>query len=101
MYASFYYYSHFPINTVIENGGKTIEIRNFLGEKMQRRVDMLPGVVVERSTDAKDEITVTGNDLDLVTQSCALIHQKALVRNKDIRKFLDGMYVSEGGAIKN
>lgn len=29
----------------------------------------------------------------------ALIHQAVLVHNKDIRKFLDGIYVSEKGAI--
>ena len=24
-------YAHFPINTLVSNGGKTIEIKNFLG----------------------------------------------------------------------
>jgi len=61
---------------------------------------MLDGVTVERSADQKDEVTVTGNDLNNVAQSAALIHQKALVRDKDIRKFLDGLYISEGGAIE-
>lgn len=28
------------------------------------------------------------------------IHQSCLVKNKDIRKFLDGIYVSEGGVMK-
>lgn len=31
----------------------------------------------------------------------ANIHQSTLVRDKDIRKFLDGIYVSEGGVIEN
>jgi large subunit ribosomal protein L9e len=29
----------------------------------------------------------------------ASIHQSTLVKNKDIRKFLDGIYVSEKGAM--
>ena len=29
----------------------------------------------------------------------ALLHQAVLVHNKDIRKFLDGIYVSEKGTI--
>ena len=36
-------YAHFPININIEDGGKIIEIRNFLGEKRVRIVKMLPG----------------------------------------------------------
>ncbi len=31
----------------------------------------------------------------------ANIHQSTLVKNKDIRKFLDGIYVSEKGEIKD
>ena len=36
-------YAHFPINVNIEDGGKLVEIRNFLGEKRVRIVNMLPG----------------------------------------------------------
>ena len=40
-------YAHFPINANITNGGKTVEIRNFLGEKNVRVVNMLAGVNIE------------------------------------------------------
>lgn len=72
-----------------------MEIRNFLGEKIVRQVDMLPGVTCERSAAVKDELILTGNDIELVSRSTALIHQKCLVKKKDIRKFLDGIYLSE------
>lgn len=76
-----------------------MEIRNFLGEKRVRVVSMLPGVKIERSADVKDELVLSGNDVELVSRSCALIHQVCLVRKKDIRKFLDGIYVSEHGTL--
>eukprot|EP01100_Stratorugosa_tubuloviscum_P001098 TRINITY_DN1246_c0_g1_i1.p1 TRINITY_DN1246_c0_g1~~TRINITY_DN1246_c0_g1_i1.p1 ORF type:complete len:192 (+),score=71.75 TRINITY_DN1246_c0_g1_i1:266-841(+) len=90
--------AHFPINVNIPDGGKEIEIRNFLGEKIIRRVEMLNGVIVNRS-ESKDEIVLTGNDLEKVSQSAANIHQSTKVHNKDIRKFLDGIYVSDKGVI--
>ncbi|VFQ63618.1 unnamed protein product [Cuscuta campestris] len=92
-------YAHFPINASITNESKSIEIRNFLGEKKVRKVDMLDGVNVVRSEKVKDELILDGNDIELVSRSCALINQKCLVKNKDIRKFLDGIYVSEKGKI--
>lgn len=52
-----------------------MEIRNFLGEKIVRVVDMLPGVKCERSSAVKDELILTGNDIELVSRSTALIHQ--------------------------
>merc|ERR1711862_609708 len=66
-------YAHFPINANITNGGKTIEIRNFLGEKIVRTVHMLPGVIVEKSSQTKDELIVSGADIDLTSRSAALI----------------------------
>ncbi|EOY23792.1 60S ribosomal protein L9-1 isoform 1 [Theobroma cacao] len=141
-------YAHFPINASITNGNKSIEIRNFLGEKkvlsrymsayiyigpesfryrcffscfsfrfkecicffiliwicllvlhQVRKVDMLEGVSIVRSEKVKDEIVLDGNDIELVSRSAALINQKCHVKNKDIRKFLDGIYVSEKGRI--
>ncbi|GFQ01669.1 60S ribosomal protein l9 [Phtheirospermum japonicum] len=92
-------YAHFPINASITNSGTAIEIRNFLGEKKVRKVDMLEGVSIVRSEKVKDELVLDGNDIELVSRSAALINQKCHVKNKDIRKFLDGIYVSEKGAI--
>jgi len=98
-----YVYAHFPINVNLEKNKETglfeVEIRNFLGEKITRRVIMHPGVDVETSKNVKDEIQLTGNDLENVSQSAADIQQICRVRNKDIRKFLDGLYVSERGNI--
>ena len=42
----------------------------------------------------KDELILEGNDIEKVSASAASIHQSCKVRNKDIRKFLDGIYVS-------
>ncbi|EXB53783.1 60S ribosomal protein L9 [Morus notabilis] len=92
-------YAHFPINASITHGNKSIEIRNFLGEKKVRKVDMLEGVSIIRSDKVKDELVLDGNDIELVSRSAALINQKCHVKNKDIRKFLDGIYVSEKGTI--
>jgi large subunit ribosomal protein L9e len=69
--------------------------RNFLGEKIVRRVTMQPGVDVAASTNVKDQLELQGNSLENVSQSAADIQQACRVRNKDIRKFLDGLYVSE------
>ncbi|KAI3512311.1 hypothetical protein L2E82_27966 [Cichorium intybus] len=93
-------YAHFPINASITNSNSAIEIRNFLGEKKVRKVDMLNGVTVVRSEKVKDELVLDGNDIELVSRSCALINQKCHVKNKDIRKFLDGIYVSDKGKIE-
>ena len=107
-----YVYAHFPINVNIEKNSETglyeVDIRyvrrrgfkpagyrytnsnclyrNFIGEKIVRRVTMQPGVDVESSKNVKDEIQLTGNSLENVSQSAADIQQICRVRNKDIRK---------------
>jgi len=93
-------YAHFPININITNNDGCVEIRNFLGEKRVRAVDMLDGVKIQKSTATKDELILEGADIENVSRSAALIHQQTLVRNKDIRKFLDGIYVSEKGTVE-
>jgi large subunit ribosomal protein L9e len=97
-----YVYAHFPINVnVIEqDGDKFVEIRNFLGEKRVRLVKIFDGVTIEQSSTQKDELVVSGNSLEAVSQNAADIQQICRVRNKDIRKFLDGIYVSERTVIE-
>eukprot|EP00924_Labyrinthula_sp_SR-Ha-C_P006838 snap_masked-scaffold_8-processed-gene-2.35-mRNA-1 protein AED:0.04 eAED:0.04 QI:0/-1/0/1/-1/1/1/0/202 len=91
-------YAHFPINVELK-GDKRVEIRNFLGQKKVFRVDCRGDTTVIRSKDVKDEIVLEGNSIDDVSLTCSDIQQSTLVRNKDIRKFLDGIYVSEKGPI--
>ncbi|RDX55550.1 60S ribosomal protein L9 [Lentinus brumalis] len=92
-------YAHFPINCIIQENGRALEIRNFLGEKIVRHVSMLDGVTVSESKAQKDELILEGIDVQNVSQSAASIQGVCRVRNKDIRKFLDGIYVSEKGTI--
>ncbi|PPQ67997.1 hypothetical protein CVT26_007360 [Gymnopilus dilepis] len=92
-------YAHFPINCIIQENGHAVEIRNFLGEKTVRHVNMLEGVEISESKAQKDELILEGNDIDYVSQSAASIQGACRVRNKDIRKFLDGIYVSDRGTI--
>lgn len=47
---------------------------------------MQSGVDVEISKAQKDELVLTGNSLEAVSQSAADIQQICRVRNKDIRK---------------
>lgn len=85
-----YVYAHFPINVNLEKNQELdiweVEIRNFIGEKIVRRVKMLEGVDVEISKNQKDELVLFGNSLENVSQSAADIQQICKVRNKDIRK---------------
>ncbi|KYR00348.1 60S ribosomal protein L9 [Tieghemostelium lacteum] len=88
-------YAHFPINVTVVDGGKTVEIRNFFGEKIVRKIPLLEGITCIRSEKVKDEIVLTGNDLENLSQSCANIQLRSVIKYKDVRKFLDGIYVSE------
>lgn len=53
-------YAHFPINIIIAGDGKSAEIRNFLGEKRVRRVQMLDGVTIKDDKAQKDQVLVEG-----------------------------------------
>jgi large subunit ribosomal protein L9e len=94
-------YNHFPINVSVEKGadGNIVEVRNFLGEKIVARVPVPAGVNIIKTGDVKDQLEITGINVDDVSQTAASIHQSCMVKVKDIRKFLDGIYVSEKGSV--
>ena len=71
----------------------------FLADDVARGVLVPSDTTIDNSTEKKDCLVLTSNSIDSVTQTCARLHGICLVRNKDIRKFLDGIYVEEGGAI--
>lgn len=86
-------FAHFPIKTQVK--GTDFVIENFLGERSARKARILKGVKVE----AKAEfVTVTGIDLEKVSQTAANIERATKVRNRDIRVFQDGIYIIQKAA---
>ena len=88
-------HAHFPINAVISKDQKQIEIKNFLGGKKSHLIKLHPGCTVYLSKDVKDELVFDGIDNALVSLGCARVSQVCKIGEKDERKFLDGIFVSE------
>ena len=89
---------HFPITANVLDG--QVEIKNFIGCKENILVDITSGVTVIRNEkNAEGELWFEGNDINAVSLNCARVNQSCDVGNKDKRKFLDGIYVSEKGLI--
>jgi large subunit ribosomal protein L6 len=79
---------HFPMTVKVQ--GKKIIIENFVGERKPRTTDIVGETKV---TIKGDDITIEGTDLSEVSQTAANIQTATKIRNKDLRKFLDGIYV--------
>merc|ERR1719219_2472291 len=66
-------YAHFPINMIVKEDGDRVEIRNFLGEKVNREVQMLPGVKVSVSpkqrTNSGSKVTTSNTSAIVVLWS--------------------------------
>merc|ERR1711975_166336 len=92
-------YAHFPTNVQINGKGDALDVVNFIGQKVKFHIDALEGVKMERDPKSNQDILISGNDVENVSRTCALINQACAVKNKDIRKFLDGIYVSQKGHI--
>lgn len=88
-------HAHFPINVAIPKDGSSIEVKNFLGGKQIKKVDMLAGTIVKLNPDLKDELIFEGIDNQQLSLTCAQVSQVCKIGDKDDRKFLDGIYVSE------
>ena len=83
-------YSHFPISVKAEQD--RIVIENFIGERNPR----IAKIVGDTKVSVKgDDILVQGVNIEQVSQTAANIEQATRVKEKDPRKFLDGIYVYE------
>jgi len=79
---------HFP--TAVKVVGKKITIENFMGERKARIAEIIGDTKI---TIKQDDIILEGIDIDDVSQTAANIQSRAKVHNKDLRKYLDGIYV--------
>ena len=87
-------YAHFPVTVKVDEKAKALKIENFTGEKTPRYAKILDGV---RVAVKGEDISVEGIDLKLVSQTAANIQDSTKIKDKDMRVFLDGIYVSGKG----
>lgn len=79
---------HFPLNIQVKEN--QVVISNFVGEQNDRVAKIFGNVSIKVEG---DDVIVTGANIEEVAQTAANIQQSTKIRNKDLRKFLDGVYV--------
>lgn len=84
------YYSHFPIAISVK--GNEVHIKNFIGEKGARIAKIVGTATVSVG---KDEISVSGIDIESVGQTAANIEQACKLSKRDRRIFQDGIFIAE------
>ncbi len=80
---------HFPMN--VSTDGKTVIIKNFLGEKVPRKASIIDGVTVRVEG---DKVICEGSDKENVSQTAARIETATKIKGRDRRVFQDGIYVT-------
>ncbi|MBS7624211.1 50S ribosomal protein L6 [Candidatus Bathyarchaeota archaeon] len=83
-------YAHFPISVKVS--GDKVLIENFMGERAPRIAKIVGNtkIIVKG-----DDVIVQGINLEEVSQTAANIEQATRIKERDPRRFLDGIYVYE------
>lgn len=85
-------YLHFPITIEIQKDKGRMLIKNFLGEKNPRIANIVPGAEVNID---RNKITIEANEKEIASQTAANIEIATKIKNRDRRKFQDGIFITE------
>ncbi len=80
---------HFPMNVAVQNN--QLVIKNFLGEKVPRKVDVRPNTTVK--VEGQDVI-IESTYLESASQMAADIEKASRLKNRDMRIFQDGIFIT-------
>jgi large subunit ribosomal protein L6 len=79
---------HFPMNVSVS--GEDLVIKNFLGESVPRKVNVIKGAKVKVDG---TEIIINSSDKEIAGQMAAKIENLCRITDRDIRIFQDGCYI--------
>lgn len=85
-----YVYVHFPMKVYIKNN--VIHVENFLGGKDVLKLEVPKDIKV---TISGQDIILEGHDIEKLGNFATKLEQLTRVREKDLRKFQDGIYIIE------
>ncbi len=94
-------YAHFPITVEIDDKSGWVYLQNFLGERgfikgkdarFARKAKIVGDTIVRVE---KDDVILSGINIEEVAQTTANIQKACRIKNKDPRVFMDGVYVYE------
>ncbi len=85
---------HFPMKVTLK--GDVLEVKNYMGETVPRTIKIKKGADVKI---AEPEITVTGCNKELVSQTAASIESMTRRANFDRRIFQDGIYITNKDSV--
>ena len=83
---------HFPTTALIDKDTNEFVLKNFLGEKKDRRVKLSSDVEIKIN---KDIIEITSSNVEKAGQTAANLEKLTKVRNRDRRIFQDGIFIIE------
>ena len=83
---------HFPMTAEHDKNKNELVIKNFLGERKDRRIKLVEGVDIKID---KENIELESIDIEKAGQCAANIEKGTKVRNKDRRIYQDGIFIVE------
>lgn len=83
-------YAHFPVTVKVQ--GKKVLVENFYGERSPRVAEIIGDTKAEVQG---EDIILNGVSMQDIGQTAANLEQATMVKRKDQRVFLDGVYVYE------
>ena len=83
---------HFPMTVSHDKAKNEFVVKNFLGEKNDRRIPLVAGVDIKIN---KDIIEIESHDIEKAGQAATNIEKGTHVRNKDRRIYQDGIFIIE------